>query len=598
MFVWDKDDLNEEQVEAINEPGNVFLAACPGSGKTRTLIYRIAKQLSELKSEKHRVVAITYTRRAADEIHERIERLGIDTSQLWIGTIHSFCLEWILRPYAGFHEELKLGFRVTNSHETEAVLEGLIGQRYPSLTIFDCGYYVTSSGYHLTCSDASKAGALQRLLGEYWALLQQNRQLDFELILYFAYQLISTVPVISKLLASIFKAILVDEYQDTREIQYFIIASILRQSGTSTTAFIVGDPNQAIFGSLGGYAISPAEFGEMSGLPFRQMKLSSNYRSSKKIVGYFEDFSSPTVNVEAVGKERDYPSIISYNDKVRKDDLQAELVRLIRLTIEEKKISPSEVCIIAPWWTHLASAARQLMTAMPEYTFDGPGMAPFARDPDNFWFKLSRILLTTPSPSLFIKRRRWAGEVIDALRSAGINVAGTDQRELLMICNKVTCSEQDGLTYLRQAFSQVFDALAVDHTQNASLQEHHDAFFDSAQRRIARLVKEGSVAISDIAMFRKVFSERSGITVSSIHGVKGAEFDVVIAYGLLDGMVPHFTDADQDDSARKLLYVICSRARKNLYLISETGRAKGRRGTYSPSPLLANRQFAYDVDLQ
>ncbi|MGO7400151.1 UvrD-helicase domain-containing protein [Rhizobium ruizarguesonis] len=598
MFVWDKDDLNEEQVEAINEPGNVFLAACPGSGKTRTLIYRIAKQLSELKSEKHRVFAITYTRRAADEIHERIERLGIDTSQLWIGTIHSFCLEWILRPYAGFHEELKLGFRVTNSHETEAVLEGLIGQRYPSLTIFDCGYYVTSSGYHLTCSDASKAGALQRLLGEYWALLQQNRQLDFELILYFAYQLISTVPVISKLLASIFKAILVDEYQDTREIQYFIIASILRQSGTSTTAFIVGDPNQAIFGSLGGYAISPAEFGEMSGLPFRQMKLSSNYRSSKKIVGYFEDFSSPTVNVEAVGKERDYPSIISYNDKVRKDDLQAELVRLIRLTIEEKKISPSEVCIIAPWWTHLASAARQLMTAMPEYTFDGPGMAPFARDPDNFWFKLSRILLTTPSPSLFIKRRRWAGEVIDALRSAGINVAGTDQRELLMICNKVTCSEQDGLTYLRQAFSQVFDALAVDHTQNASLQEHHDAFFDSAQRRIARLVKEGSVAISNIAMFRKVFSERSGITVSSIHGVKGAEFDVVIAYGLLDGMVPHFTDADQDDSARKLLYVICSRARKNLYLISETGRAKGRRGTYSPSPLLANRQFAYDVDPQ
>ncbi|CDZ54415.1 UvrD-helicase domain-containing protein [Neorhizobium galegae] len=595
MFVWDKDDLNEEQVEAIDEPGNVFLAACPGSGKTRTLIYRIAKQLSELRSEKHRVVAITYTRRAADEIHERIERLGIDTSQLWIGTIHSFCLEWILRPYAGFQEELKLGFRVTNSHETEAVIEGLIEQRYPSLTIFDWGYFFTSSGYQLNCSDASKTGALQRLLGEYWALLQKNRQIDFELILYYAYQLISSVPVISKLLASIFRAILVDEYQDTREIQYVILASILRQSGENATAFIVGDPNQAIFGSLGGYAVSPAEFSQMSGLPFRQMHLSSNYRSSMKIVGYFEDFSSPTVKVEAVGKERDYPSIISYNNQVRKDDLQAELVRLIRLTIEEKKIAPSEICIIAPWWTHLASAARQLMTAMPEYTFDGPGMAPFARDPDNFWFKLSRILLTTPSPSLFIKRRRWAGEVIDALQAVGISVAGTDQRELLMICNKVTCLEQDGLTYLRQAFSQVFDALAVDHTRNASLQEHHEAFFESAQRRIARLIKEGSVAISDIAMFRKVFSERSGITVSSIHGVKGAEFDVVIAYGLLDGMVPHFTAVDQDGSARKLLYVICSRARKNLYLISEVGRAKGRTRTYSPSPLLASKQFAYDV---
>lgn len=124
MFVWDKDDLNDEQVEAINEPSNVFLAACPGSGKTRTLIYRIAKQLSELKSEKPRIVAITYTRRAADEIRERIERLGIDTSQLWIGTIHSFCLEWILRPYAGYHDQLKLGFRVINSHETDALWRG------------------------------------------------------------------------------------------------------------------------------------------------------------------------------------------------------------------------------------------------------------------------------------------------------------------------------------------------------------------------------------------------------------------------------------------------------------------------------------------
>nr|AJW29882.1 ATP-dependent DNA helicase [Ochrobactrum sp. LM19] len=66
----------------------------------------------------------------------------------------------------------------------------------------------------------------------------------------------------------------------------------------------------------------------------------------------------------------------------------------------------------------------------------------------------------------------------------------------------------------------------------------------------------------NIAMFRKVFSERGGITVSSIHGVKGAEYDVEIAYGLLDGMLPHFTDADQDGSARKLLHMICSRARK------------------------------------
>ena len=72
MFTWDEDDLNPEQEAAILEPGSVFLIACPGSGKTRTLTYKIAYELSRLKSNKQFVVAITYTHRAADEIHERI----------------------------------------------------------------------------------------------------------------------------------------------------------------------------------------------------------------------------------------------------------------------------------------------------------------------------------------------------------------------------------------------------------------------------------------------------------------------------------------------------------------------------------------------
>ncbi len=93
-------------------------------------------------------------------------------------------------------------------------------------------------------------------------------------------------------------------------------------------------------------------------------------------------------------------------------------------------------------------------------------------------------------------------------------------------------------------------------------------------------------------MFRRVFASRSGITISSIHNVKGAEFDVVIAFALLQGMVPHFGDL-QVESAKKLLYVICSRARKNLHLISETGRMN-RGGPYLPTEVLASYAFNYD----
>ena len=73
MFVWGKNDLNPEQEKAIYNENSILLIACPGSGKTRTITYKIAYELSKLESNKQYIIAITYTNRAADEIKERIE---------------------------------------------------------------------------------------------------------------------------------------------------------------------------------------------------------------------------------------------------------------------------------------------------------------------------------------------------------------------------------------------------------------------------------------------------------------------------------------------------------------------------------------------
>ncbi len=93
-------DLNDQQQTAVEESGNVLVTACPGSGKTRVLIHRVMKELSELESTKHRVIAVTFTNRAADEIKSRLNHPEIPLDNLWAGTIHSFSLDWILRPYA------------------------------------------------------------------------------------------------------------------------------------------------------------------------------------------------------------------------------------------------------------------------------------------------------------------------------------------------------------------------------------------------------------------------------------------------------------------------------------------------------------------
>src|SRR5690606_22654189 len=147
MFIWEKGSLNDEQETAILENDSVLLIACPGSGKTRTLTFKIAYELGRLSSKKEFVIAITYTNRAADEIKERVELLGVDTAQLWIGTIHSFCMEWILKPYHLYSERLKNGFKVFNSFDSEELLTTLC-KKYsnPKVTYYDFQYYATING--------------------------------------------------------------------------------------------------------------------------------------------------------------------------------------------------------------------------------------------------------------------------------------------------------------------------------------------------------------------------------------------------------------------------------------------------------------------
>ena len=574
MFRWDPKDLNREQEDAIFQEGNVLLVACPGSGKTRTLTYKLAYELSKLEGTRRKfIIAITYTNRAADEIKERVQLLGVNTKQLWIGTIHSFCLEWIIKPYSLYSEDLKDGYKVINSHDSEMIISDLC-QPYttPRITYYDCGYLANSDGLKWTCTNQDKQTGVREILTEYLQILKRNRQIDFELILYYSFHLLKDNPLISRTLSRLFAYILVDEYQDTKEIQYQMISMIITASEGLTPAFIVGDPNQSIFNTLGGYPIEKTDLESLTDSEFKLMELSKNYRSSAAIISYFDAFKTFENTIEAEGEHREYDSIISYNDTVMRDDLENEIIRLIQLNINEFGIAPNEICIIAPWWVHLADLTRRLMVRLPDYSFDGPGMAPFSRDIDNFWFKLTKIVLTEPSPRLYVRRLRWANEVINDLILAGVNTEGLTAKRFLKLCNSIKLIEENGLSYLRYFFAIILERLSINIKAYPLLMEHYKSFFSSSESRIARLTKDAQGFIAHIDNFRKVFKQREGITISSIHGIKGAEYDTVIAFALLEDYIPHFSDTNGRVNAKKMLYVIGSRARKNLHLISERGR--------------------------
>jgi DNA helicase II / ATP-dependent DNA helicase PcrA len=598
MFSWDKDKLNLEQEDAIKQNDSVLLIACPGSGKTRTLTYKIAYELSKINSNKEFIIAITYTNSAADEIKDRVELLGVDTSQLWIGTIHSFCLEWILRPYHLYQDELKNGFRVINSHESEVMLTELCKPySKEKITYWDCGIVAKTDKFYLTSLDVSKHASLKKIIGDYFEILKTNNQIDFEQILFYSYQLLKNNPIITSILSKLFPFVLIDEYQDTKEIQYHIISKILSKNKGQSKTLIVGDPNQSIYDSLGGYPMKKEELEALLGFNLTEMSLTKNYRSSEKIIDYFEFYKTYPNRIVADGGDKDFNSIISFNYVISKENLVDEIVKLLKFNIIENGILANEICIVAPQWIHLGSITRSLMVKLPDFSFNGPGMAPFSRDIDNFWFKLSRIILTEPSPFLYVRRLRWSKEVLYELEMAGVNLTDLTNKSFLKICNSIEIDERDGLKYLTLFFTKICSTLGINLNSFPTLLEHYNSFFDSSKSRIERLIKEGNPFIGEIENFRKVFKQRDGITVSTIHGVKGEEYDTMIGFALLDSYVPHFNDNNGVENSKKLLYVLSSRARKNLHLISETGRNKHQHHRpfgLKPTQHLIDYNYDYD----
>src|SRR5262245_28028178 len=117
--------LSDQQRAIIGIDGDVFVTACPGSGKTRLLTEKVAHTLAPGIPPQHRIAAVTFTNRAADEIKERIQDGETPTKQLWTGTIHSFALEWILRPYSSYDSMLRTGFSVADEYVLRKLVDSL-----------------------------------------------------------------------------------------------------------------------------------------------------------------------------------------------------------------------------------------------------------------------------------------------------------------------------------------------------------------------------------------------------------------------------------------------------------------------------------------
>jgi len=567
--------LNDNQKEICLSNDNFILTACPGSGKTRTITYRLAYLAQKNESSNLFNIALTYTNRAADEIETRLLDLGIDTSNIWTGTIHSFCLQFIIRPYANYHSNLSKGYRIIDEYIRDEYIKNIAEE-------------LKINGY----IDDLRSNPLIR--EKYYELLTKNKEIDFDLILSYSYELVSAHRFIAENISHIIRSIHVDEFQDTNEAQYQILSCLICENPSINILF-VGDTNQAIYTGLGGVAKTAKEIRDLYRVPFTEKCLDGCYRSTQRMVNLYTNFEVSPTGVFSVAEYKEQLGTFKYDNKIDKDDLVAKIAEILRSELA-CGMPENEICIVAPTWFKIFPFTNQLKRVMPEAEFDAPDISPIKRDPLNVFYLISKLLFTQYSGRI-TGRKRTATDILNILHmDFGVLMPNyADNYLVLRAINATQANQADGISTIKMAVKNLWHSLKISIEDYPLLKSTYRDFVD----KIVSRIKQFDLSFDYVSM-EKCFMERKGIVINTIHGVKGEEYTTMIGFSLLHGVIPNWKITRETichDETCKLLYVMCSRAKKNLYLFSESGYFT--RG-YNPKPYTATNElkmcdFNYDI---
>lgn len=225
--------LTAEQRDAVAFPENIMLTACPGSGKTRVITVKLISEIEKVRGTAKSVACITYTNAAVEEIEYRIHAyiLAGDEKHFCVSTIHSFCLTQILRPYAWLVPGFVGSMRVITRDRPE--FEEIANYAAQQVNYFQLNArdYDTFASLSLDPNgDLIEAAldneAVRRAAPHFWRRCQELGFVDLPNIVYKSYCLLRDHPLIAQTLAARFSSFLIDEFQDTTELQIEILKLI------------------------------------------------------------------------------------------------------------------------------------------------------------------------------------------------------------------------------------------------------------------------------------------------------------------------------------------------------------------------------------
>lgn len=627
------DTLNDRQCEAVKHTeGPLLITAGAGSGKTKVLTCRIA-HLLELGVAPYRILAITFTNKAAKEMKERVTNLvGAQADSIWLSTFHSFCAKLLRFEVDGFHGYTRNFTIYDSSDQLVLVKDCLKKLNLDDKQFMPRSVLGTISSAKNVLMDAKAFAAqasdfYEQKVADVYALyqekLRENNAVDFDDLLFLAVRLLQEKEDVREKYQSRFQYILVDEYQDTNHAQY-ALTKILAARWRNIC--VVGDADQSIYAWRGADIRNIIDF--THDYPdAASIKLEQNYRSTKTILkaanAVIDNNESrpkktlwtenPTgnkiINYQAQTEhdEADYIAGVIYNRHEISHEPYGDMAILFRTNAQSRVLEEKLMRYAIPYtmvggtkfydrkeikdilaylrllYNPEDSLSLTRIINVPKRNIGATTMEHVAAYAEEQGISLFEALSSTDELPV-TKRAKTALENFAAMIFDVLNdIEGKDVLSLIETVIKQT------------GYGDMLDKEAEHDPQGESRKENVGEFLSVAKDYMdsnpdgnLQDFLENVALVSDVDDFE---SSDSKVTLMTLHAAKGLEFPVVFLTGLDEGLFPHsrtLLDPAQVEEERRLAYVGITRAERQLYVTNAITRTMyGRISAYMPSRFLA-----------
>ncbi len=624
--------LNPEQREAVEHPaGPLLVLAGAGSGKTRVLTARVAR-LIEQGVAPDRILAVTFTNKAAGEMRERIEGLiGRSTRGLWIGTFHSVAARLLRRE--SVHTTRDRSFTIYDEDDSVRALKDVMERagydpkrwspRAVRHRISSCKNALVGPAEYAVAAYDLLSGVVSDVYPAYQELLARRNAYDFDDLLFETVGLLEGDGGVGERYAARFEHVLVDEYQDTNRAQYRMVKALAARHGNLC---VVGDDDQSIYGWRGADLRNILDF-ERDFPGAHVVRLEQNYRSTAAILEVANAVIACNVDrkPKRLRTERERGDPIGV---VRCGDERHEAAWAAR-EIERARHGHALDDFAVLYRTNAQSRAFEEAFRRAGLAYRIVGGVPFYERREIKDVLAYLQLLVNPADDVAARRvvntpRRGIGAKTEQVLS---DVALRERTTFLEACRRAEEHPQLG----PRAVSSVLDFVAIigrlgDAVGQRPLPELVELVWTAtgyldeleaqrtieAQGRIENIKELASVAADFVSLQPDAtlaeFLERialiseadaldddgdgpqSRLVLMTMHNAKGLEYPVVFVIGMEDSVFPHhraLSDPDELEEERRLCYVAFTRARERLYVTSAWSRTLfGATNANPPSRIL------------